>query len=156
MKRRDFLAMLSLSGVAATAGGALVFPESLQWPWSTRGGQIHLSHRRQTFSGLVTVDLDLPKGDWGGLTPRPVVIRESAPGWWRELALEAGVPSRVDDLWRWHWSMPVVRPTDDEYRAEVIRFRVALLESSNATLGEDSIGLTSDPVEVVCGPGWSV
>jgi len=161
MKRRDFLAMLSAAGIGTAATGALLLPDHLVWPWSASGGRVRLSHRRQAFGGLVTVLVELPERAAGeGATstppapPAPIVVRESAPDWWREVGETAGPPVREGTAWRWTWKVPVAHPTPAEFAAELVRYRVVLLTEPSAESREPRAGLVSDPLEVVCGRGW--
>ena len=146
MKRRDFLALISTAGASAVllqspglSPGAKLARRRLA------GGTIDFSHRRQGFDFPVTVTLHLPKaGEYAG-SPEPLIVREGAEGW-VELVGQAKALERHDDgTWQWSWTPPPVRPTAEERQAELIRYRLVLLNED-----DHSVGLVSKALEVVC------
>ena len=146
MKRRDFLALLSTAG----AGAVLLKSPGLT-PGATlarhrlASGYIGFSHRRQGYGYPVTVTLHLP--NMGGYTgsPEPLIVREGAEDWFDLVGQATSLGQPENDTWVWSWTPPPVKPSAEEQQTELIRYRLAILNEEDR-----SIGLVSEALEVVC------
>jgi hypothetical protein len=150
MKRREFLSLISTVGAGAALGSGAGLAVGGLNRSQLAGGSIHFSHRRQGFGYPVGVTLELPNVGLLDEPPSPLVVREKADGWFEYVG-----PSKLEAVerdgrrWRWEWTPPPVAPTSAEVSAEVIRYRLVLLDE------EQSVGLSSRPLEVVCAQrGW--
>ncbi|MBN1947533.1 MAG: hypothetical protein JW797_17815 [Bradymonadales bacterium] len=151
MKRREFLTLLSTVGIAATLHDGLTVPsEGRLSSRQLSGGRLRFSHFRQGFGYPVEIELVLPNAGELDAPPPVVIAREGEESWFDQLDPDAAHLGGGVNRWVWEWMPAVVRPTGEEERAEVIRFRAAVLDGS-----DDSRGLCSEALEVVCARrGW--
>jgi hypothetical protein len=150
MKRRQFLSLLSSTGLIATFIAADEETGTMGKRSLLSGGDFHLSHRRQGISYPVQVTLSLPQAEDLEKPPTPIVFRELAEGWSEPISYLHSEATKIGSSWVWEWVPPAVVPTAAERAEEMIRFRLVLLD---ALLGERVV---SDTIEVVCTyRGWS-
>ena len=149
MKRRDFLALVSSVGVSATLGG-LTFGPGDRVGYDAQDEPIQVRPQRQGVGHPVEVRVTLPEHIESEDLPELRVVREEVPGWYQTVDTTDVRQRLSNKSWTLSWVPPIVRPSAEEIRSELIRFRLVALDATGRLLCP-----VSGPVEVVCGVyGW--